>query len=131
MGHMDIPLNTYNLIGGSIVIGVAVDDTIHFFHNFSRYYRKTGDVGIAVTQTLQTAGRALLTTTFILVSCFWLQMISPLKVISDFGLVMGFTLLIAFLADVLMAPALLQMAYGNKDKKRQGQYSFPGIKVPK
>ena len=34
MGIMGIPLNTYNLIGGSIVIGVAVDDTIHFFHNF-------------------------------------------------------------------------------------------------
>ncbi len=31
MGYLDIPLNTYNLIGGSIAIGLAVDDTIHFF----------------------------------------------------------------------------------------------------
>jgi predicted RND superfamily exporter protein len=116
MGHMDIPLNTYNLIGGSIVIGVAVDDTIHFFHNFRNYYKKTGDVETAVTETLRTAGRALLTTTLILVSCFWLRLFSPLKVISDFGLVMGCSLLIAFLADVLMAPALLEMMYGNKAK---------------
>jgi predicted RND superfamily exporter protein len=117
MGHLGIPLNTYNLIGGSIIIGVAVDDTIHFFHNFLKYYKKTGDVETAVTETLRTAGRALLTTTLILVSCFWLRLFSPLKVISDFGLVMGFSLLIAFLADVLMAPALLEMMYGNKVKK--------------
>jgi predicted RND superfamily exporter protein len=127
MGHMDIPLNTYNLIGGSIVIGVAVDDTIHFFHNFRHYYKKTGDVETAVTETLRTAGRALLTTTLILVSCFWLRLFSPLKVISDFGLVMGCSLLIAFLADVLMAPALLEMMYGNRTKKVTEAISSSGV----
>jgi len=30
---------------------------------------------------------------------------------------MGCSLLIAFLADVLMAPALLEMMYGNRTKK--------------
>lgn len=125
MGHMDIPLNTYNLIGGSIVIGVAVDDTIHFFHNFRYYYKKSGDVETAVVETLRTAGRALLTTTLILVSCFWLSLFSPLKVISDFGLVMGCTLLIAFLADVLMAPALLEMMYGSKAKAVTESTSSP------
>jgi predicted RND superfamily exporter protein len=112
MGLLDIPMNTYNLIGGSIVIGVAVDDTIHFFHNFRGYYLKTGDVETAVTETLRSAGRALITTTLILVSCFWLRLFSPLKVISDFGLIMGFSLLIAFLADVILAPALLSAMYG-------------------
>jgi len=91
MGYLDIPLNTYNLIGGSIVVGVAVDDTIHFFHNFRNYYHKSGDVETAVINTLDSAGRALITTTLILVSCFWLRLFSPLKVISDFGLVMGFS----------------------------------------
>ncbi len=111
MGHFDIPLNIYNLIGGSIVIGVAVDDTIHFFHNFRNYYVKSGDVEYAVTETMRSTGRALITTTMILVSCFWLRLFSSLKVISDFGLVMGFSLLIAFFADVLMAPALLSRLY--------------------
>jgi predicted RND superfamily exporter protein len=116
MGLMGIPLNTYNLIGGSIVIGVAVDDTIHFFHNFRNYYEKTGDVESAVVETLRSAGRALITTTLILVSCFWLRLFSSLKVISDFGLIVGFSLLVAFLADVMLAPALLNYMYGDKDK---------------
>ncbi len=119
MGLLDIPLNTYNLIGGSIVIGVAVDDTIHFFHNFRNYYIKSGDVETAVNETLRSAGRALITTTLILVSCFWLRLFSPLKVISDFGLIMGFTLLIAFLADVMLAPALLNAFYGSSNTRQQ------------
>jgi predicted RND superfamily exporter protein len=121
MGLLDIPLNTYNLIGGSIVIGVAVDDTIHFFHNFRNYYQKTGDVEIAVNQTLRSAGRALITTTLILVCCFWLRLFSPLKVISDFGLIMGFSLLVAFLADVMLAPALLSALYGSSNTKQQNK----------
>ena len=112
MGYLDIPLNTYNLIGGSIAIGLAVDDTIHFFHNFQRYYLKSGDINFAVRETLGSAGRALLATSLILVASFWMRLFSDLKVVADFGLVMGIALLVAFLADVLLAPALLRMFYG-------------------
>ena len=112
MGYLDIPLNTYNLIGGSIAIGLAVDDTIHFFHNFQRYYLKSGDIDFAVSETLGSAGRALLATSLILVASFWMRLFSDLKVVADFGLVMGIALLVAFLADVLLAPALLRMFYG-------------------
>jgi len=112
MGYLDIPLNTYNLIGGSIAIGLAVDDTIHFFHNFRRYYLKSGDINFAVSETLGSAGRALLATTLILVFSFWMRLFSNLKVIADFGLVLGIALLVAFLADVLLAPALLRMYCG-------------------
>jgi predicted RND superfamily exporter protein len=108
MGYLDIPLNTINLIGGSIAIGLAVDDTIHFFHNFRRYYLKSGDINFAVSETLGSAGRALLATTMILVFSFWMRLYSDLKVITDFGLVLGIALLVAFLADVLLAPAMLR-----------------------
>ncbi len=115
MGFLDIPLNIYNLIGGSIAIGLAVDDTIHFFHNFRRYYLRTGDIHYAVRETLGSAGRALLTTTLILVASFWMRLFSDLQVIADFGLVLGVALLVAFLADVLLAPALLRIFYQNKE----------------
>ena len=112
MGFLDIPLNTYNLIGGSIAIGLAVDDTIHFFHNFRKYFLQSGDIDFAVRETLGTAGRALLATTMVLVASFWMRLFSDLKVVADFGLVMGIALLVAFLADVLLAPALLRIYYG-------------------
>jgi len=117
MGYLDIPLNTYNLIGGSIVIGIAVDDTIHFFHNFRRYYLKSGDINFAVSETLGSAGRAMMATTLILVSSFWMRLFSDLKVVADFGLVVGIALFVAFLADVLLAPALLRIFYGTGQMK--------------
>ncbi len=61
---------------------------------------------------LGSAGRALLATTLILVASFWMRLYSDLKVVADFGLVMGITLFVAFLADVLFAPALLRIYYG-------------------
>ncbi len=125
MGYLDIPLNIYNLIGGSIAIGLAVDDTIHFFHNFRRYYLKSGDIHFAVSATLGSAGRALLATTLILVSSFWMRLFSDLKVIADFGLVMGIALLVAFLADVLLAPALLRMFYGAGQRVPLKRFDVP------
>jgi predicted RND superfamily exporter protein len=126
MGYLDIPLNTYNLIGGSIAIGLAVDDTIHFFHNFRRYYLKSGDINVAVSETLGSAGRALMATTLILVASFWMRLFSDLKVVADFGLVMGITLLVAFLADVLFAPALLRIFYGTGQMDPLKQFDVPG-----
>jgi predicted RND superfamily exporter protein len=125
MGYLDIQLNTYNLIGGSILIGVAVDDTIHFFHNFRKYYLSSGDLNYAVNETLRTAGRALLTTTLILVASFWMRLFSDLKVIADFGLVIGIALFVAFLADVLLAPALLRMFYGAGQREPQKRFVVP------
>jgi len=122
MGFLDIPLNTYNMIGGSIAIGLAVDDTIHFFHNFRKYYLKSGDIDFAVRETLGSAGRALMATTLILVASFWMRLFSNLKVVADFGLVMGITLLVAFLADVLLAPALLRLFYGTGQKDSRKRF---------
>jgi predicted RND superfamily exporter protein len=125
MGYLGIPLNTYNLIGGSIAIGLAVDDTIHFFHSFRRYYLKSGDINFAVSETLGSAGRALLATTLILVFSFWMRLYSDLKVIADFGLVLGIALLVAFLADVLLAPALLRIFYGTGQMDSLKRFDVP------
>ncbi len=129
MGYLDIPLNTFNLIGGSIAIGLAVDDTIHFFHNFQRYYLKSGDIDFAVRETLGTAGRALLATTLILVLSFWMRLFSNLKVVADFGLVMGIALLVAFLADVLLAPALLRIFYGSEHGESLKRVKVTGTQI--
>ena len=54
MGWLDIPLDMSTLLIGGIIIGVAVDDTIHFMHGFKRRYAATGDPYRAVRETLET-----------------------------------------------------------------------------
>ncbi len=107
MGFAGIDLDISSLMLGSIALGLAVDDTIHFFHNFRRYYGESGDAPDAVRQTLLTSGRAMLFTTLVLVTGFWLFMFSTLKNNFNFGLLTGLTLIFALAADFLLAPALL------------------------
>ena len=104
-----ISLDVHNLVIGSISLGLAVDDTIHFFHNFRRYFAETGNVREAVRQTLLTTGRAMLFTTIVLVLGFWLFMASTLKLNFNFGLLTGLTLIFALLSDFFLAPALLEI----------------------
>ena len=107
MGWFGMPLDLFTMLIGSIAIGLAVDDTIHFMHNYRRYHHDTGDVGEAVRQTLLTTGRAMLVTTLVLSIGFFLYMFSNLANLVNFGLLTGFTIIMALLADFFLAPALM------------------------
>ncbi len=107
MGWLGIPLDLFTILIGSIAIGLAVDDTIHFMHNYRRYHHETGDVGEAVRRTLTTTGRAMLVTTLVLSVSFFLYMFSSLSNLFYFGLLTGFTIIMALLADFFLAPALM------------------------
>lgn len=109
MGWLGINLDLFTLLIGSIAIGLAVDDTIHFFHNFRRYHLMTGDVRFAVEKTMQTAGRAMLITSVVLATGFWIFVFASMNNLFAFGLLTGFTLICAFLADILVTPALLSL----------------------
>ena len=91
----------------SIGIGLAVDDTIHFMHNFRRYYEQTGDPQLAVYKTLHTTGRAMLVTTIVLSIGFFIFVFADMNNLLNFGLLTSFTILMALLADYLVAPALM------------------------
>jgi predicted RND superfamily exporter protein len=110
MGWTGIPIDGSNLMVGAIVIGLAVDDTIHFMHNFRRYYAQSGDAREAIHRTLQTTGRALLLTTLVLSAGFYVSATAYLSSMFIFGLLAGSAILIALLANLLLAPALMVLA---------------------
>jgi len=110
MGWLGLTLDLFGLLVGGIAIGLAVDDTIHFMHNFRRYHEHGRDVYEAVHETLQTAGQAMLVTTLVLTLGFLSFSLSSMRNLKIFGLLVGFALSTAFLADVLLAPALVRVA---------------------
>ncbi|MBW2618500.1 MAG: MMPL family transporter, partial [Deltaproteobacteria bacterium] len=114
------PLDMFTMLIGSIAIGLAVDDTIHFTHNFRRYYAQTGDPKESVRLTLHTAGRAMMATTVVLSLGFFIFMFASMNNLFRFGLLTGVTVLLALLADFLLAPALMVLIHRNKKEKGQG-----------
>jgi len=114
MGWFKIAMDMFTMLVGSIAIGLAVDDTIHFMHNFRRYYEESGDAKKAVMDTLHTTGRAMLVTSCVLSLGFFIFTFASMRNLFNFGLLTGFTIITALLADYFISPALLVMA--SKDR---------------
>ena len=114
MGWLGFPLDAFTLLIGSIAIGLAVDDTIHFMHNFRRYYERSGEVIVAVRETLSSTGQALLFTSLVLSTGFFIFTLASLNNIFFFGLLTGLAILLAFLADLILAPALMAVVVGRR-----------------
>ena len=113
MGWTGIVLDAFTLMVGGIAIGLAVDDTIHYMHNFRRGYLRTGDVREASKETLITTGRALLVTSIVLSTGFFIFTFSELNNLYYFGLLTSITIANAFLIDIFVSPALMALIHRN------------------
>ena len=109
MGTFGLPLDAFSLMVGGIALGLAVDDTIHFMHNYRRYRDQRMSLVDAVDATLQTAGRAMMITTIVLSVGFSGFVMSSMVNLANLGLLVAFAITAAFFADVLLAPALLAL----------------------
>jgi uncharacterized protein len=100
---MDLALMTFS----AVVIGVSVDDTIHFFTRYRAAYDACRDYREALQHTLLSVGRPIVFTTITLV--LGLAMFTPSVMLSivRFGLLAGFAFFWALLADFFLAPALI------------------------
>jgi predicted RND superfamily exporter protein len=117
MGYVDLPLDVGTLLIGGVIIGLAVDDTIHFMHRFGRYYEESLDAHYAVHETLATTGTALLFTSLVLAAGFSVFLLSYMQNTLWFGVLCLFGTTVAFLADILLAPALMVLV--TRWEKRQ------------
>jgi uncharacterized protein len=111
MGWMALPFDFSNMLVGSIAIGLVVDDTIHFLHNLRRQFDRTGNISIAIRETLHSTGRAIFITSMVLASGMAVAMTAELSSTANFGLITSTVILLALLADFFMVPALMFALY--------------------
>jgi len=116
IGTFSLPMDLFTMMVASIAIGLAVDDTIHFMHNFRRYYEISNDPKAAVFETLNTTGRAMLVTSVVLSLGFFIYAFATMQNLVNFGLLTAFTIIMALLSDYLIAPALMMVV----NRKRGG-----------
>ena len=92
----------------AMTVGIVVDDTVHFL---SKYQRARNEYGQspeeAVRYAFDTAGRALFTTTVVLVAGFLIFIFSPFVPTAQVGVLTGMIIAFAFIADLTLLPALL------------------------
>ena len=116
MGIASIPLDMVSIIIGSLVLGLVVDDTMHFLHHFRRAYDQSHNVAEAVRHTLYTTGRAMVTTSLVLCGGFFIYTTAYLTCNINFGLLSGCAVIFALVADFLLVPALLTLVYDRQPR---------------
>jgi predicted RND superfamily exporter protein len=111
MGVVGIPIDMNTLLIASIAMGLAVDDTIHLLHHFRVNYEHTGNREDALRDAVNHSGRAMISTTLILMLGFLTYMSASMANIVRFGFLVGMTALLALLIDLFFAPALIRTFY--------------------
>ena len=112
MGWIGINIDIGVAIAGAIIIGVAVDDTIHFLVKYFDARKRGLNMEETFDEVLRYAGKAILFTTIILTVAFSMFAFSTFTPNQNFGIVTAFALLIAFVVDLLLLPALLSLTDG-------------------
>jgi hydrophobe/amphiphile efflux-3 (HAE3) family protein len=106
MGHFDILLDAVTVIIAPLVLGIVVDDTIHFLAHFRMELSIHGNIKDAVLHAIREVGQAITFTTIILASGFSFFMLSVHLSISRIGLLSAIAFVVALLADLFLLPAL-------------------------
>ena len=119
LGFMGIPIRPPIAITFSICLGIAVDDSLHFLFRFWQEKKKNSDMEIAISNTIETTGLAMLTSTIVLVSGFMVITVSNFIPTSQFGIISAITLTVAFITDVTLLPALLYIFPFKMSKKHK------------
>ena len=108
MGWIGAEFNMIMAVLAPMILGVAVDDTVHFFVRYRRYFGETGSYDAAYRETMRTVGRPLLFTTIVLVIGFLGFRFSVFDGPRDFSLASIVAFSSALLAEFLLAPVLLR-----------------------
>jgi len=103
-----IPLESANAMLAPIMLGVAMDDTIHLMNKFKLYRDNNLSVAKSIDSALNYTGGALFSTTFSLTIGFLIVGLSGVKSVSTFGMLCAIAIIFALLADVFFLPALLK-----------------------
>lgn len=124
MGHLGIPLDFITVTMMPMILGLAVDDTIHFITHAHIEYNRHNDYQKAINKTLAITGRSLFMTSFIIIAAFTVYLSANMTAMFNFGVFIIIGIASALIADYLITPICL------KYLKPFGKENEPEIYAP-
>ncbi len=107
MGWMGIPLDMMTATLLPMMLGMAVDDTIHFINHSKLEYDRTHNYQTAIRRTFRVVGVAIVITSIITSAVFASFCSSACTMCLNFGLMAIIGILSALAADLLVTPILV------------------------
>ncbi|MBK8612977.1 MAG: MMPL family transporter [Flavobacteriales bacterium] len=121
MGFTGIDLKVSTAIIFSIAFGIAEDDTIHMLAKLRLQLLEGRSVPYALKRTYLSTGKAVSVTSLMLISGFLTLMLSDFASIFYMGLLITLTLIFAFVAELLLLPALILVMLRSTPKLRKNE----------
>jgi len=107
MGLLGMPLDADTLMIAPVIIGIAVDDTIHFMTHYRMEMVHTKSISLALKSTVREVGQAVMFTTMVLGLGFAILSFSGYLGMAKMGFFGSLAIFVALLCDLFLLPALI------------------------
>jgi uncharacterized protein len=107
LGISGIPLDFFTMMLAPIIIGISIDDTVHFMSTYQLQIAEDNDVGAALRRTMAETGPGVVFTSLILGLGFGIMAIASAAGTSNMGKFGALAIFVGLLNDLFLLPALL------------------------
>ena len=108
MGFLDIPLDSSTVLIMPMILGLAVDDTIHFINHSKMEFMRTRNYKESILKSIRSVGVALVYTTLVLSANFLTYLTSEVKFYFFLGILAMSGMISALIADFFITPLLFK-----------------------
>ena len=121
MGYAHVNLDMITAMIMPMILGIAVDDTIHFTNHIKYHFELTGNYRSAIENSYREIGKTMIMTTVILCAMFAIFLTSTMNVLVNIGWLSVVGLGSALIADYTITPVLLYIAkpFGKENKTNE------------
>jgi len=107
MGFLGINLEFGTVMVACVVIGIGVDDTIHYIGRYLRKRRENIAIRESIELALTESGKPIIFTSIILFFGFFVLLFASLTLNIYFGLLVCIAVIVALLADLFYLTAII------------------------
>ncbi len=107
MGYAHVNLDMITAMIMPMILGIAVDDTIHFTNHIKYHFELTGNYRSAILNSYREIGKTMIMTRIILCAIFASFLTSSMKVLTNIGWLSILGMGSALIADYTLTPVLL------------------------
>ena len=119
MGYSRIVLDMITALIMPMILGIAVDDTIHFTNHIKVHFEEFGNYRKAILESYREIGKTMAMTTIILCAMFFIFVFSTMNALSRIGYLSVAGLAGALVADYTLTPVLILLTkpFGKEENK--------------
>ncbi|GFE86013.1 efflux RND transporter permease subunit [Steroidobacter agaridevorans] len=125
LGLLDFPIDFYTMMLAPIVVGIAVDDTIHFVSQYRAEVLKDGDIRRALRDTVKECGQGIVFTSLVLGLGFGIMSIASSPGLANLGKLGFLSIFSGLLCELFLTPALIMVFKLNFASQRDEQRVEP------